>query len=119
MKQVKIAGKYNYNLMYDPKAIKAAVEYLDEHNPFVRVTYENIYDAIKENASKNAQFAVDDKTKDGKWDMSYVGTAGYLILFSFMEFTKNNEYPIIVASVYVTPNIGNSRILEEKIRSGK
>lgn len=119
MKQVKIAGKYNYNLMYDPEAIKAAVKYLDEHNPLVGVTYENIYDAIKSGASKNAQFAVDDRTKDGKWDMSYVGTAGYLILFSFIEFTKKNEYPIIEAGVYVTPNIKKSGIIEEKIRSGK
>ena len=107
----------NYNLIYDARAIKAAVEYLSVHNKTVHITYDSILATIKSGAEKNAKNADEDTSHDGRWDMSYAGTAGYLVLFSLLEYTKKNKFPIIQADVYVTPNIGNHECTIEKIRS--
>ena len=112
-----IAIGTNFNIMYDPKDITAAVKYLAEKNPIPKVTYEKILNAIMEGGRKNAKFADEDHNHDGKWDMSYTGTAGYLILFSLVDYTKNNNYPVILAEVYVSPSFGKSGIIEKKVRT--
>jgi len=111
-----IAIGTHFNIMYDPKDIEAAVKYLAKKNPVPKITYEKILDDIMKGAKKNATFADQDRRNDGKWNMSYTGTGGYLILFSLIEYTKKNDYPVIQAEVYVSPYFGKSGIIEKKVR---
>lgn len=114
-RKVKAEG-VQYNLLYDPKAIRAVVKYLAKHNPNVKVDYAKIMNDILKSAEKNAGWAREDRSEDGKWAMSYTGTAGYLILFSMVEFSSRG-YPVIEAEVYVTPNIGKCGVIETKFRN--
>ena len=94
----------NFNLIYDKKSIKSAVSYLAEHNPIPGVTYDDIFQHMLRDAKKNAFFADNDHSEDGAWVMNYTGTAGYMIIYSFIQYTEKNDFPVIQADVYVTPS---------------
>lgn len=106
----------NFNLVYDKGAIFATVAYLAKHNPIPDVTYDNIYDHMMDGAKLNAKWADEDRNDDGKWLVNFTGTAGYMILFSLIDYTAKNDFPVIQADVYVTPQFNNIKFVEEKVR---
>ena len=108
-------AKNNFNLIFDQMAIKKAVKYLEKHNLGYSATYDSIYDYILKLADKNAGYVIKDTSDDGKWEKEYTDTGGFMLLSQLIEYTKS-EIPIIQVDVYVTPNIGEYKFKQIKVR---
>ncbi len=120
MKRMTLKAEHNWNLLYDPKAIKFASSYLSVNNHSVARSSteweEYITSFLMKHVAKLAKLYHTDPDWETKWS-TFSGTGGFVFIFTIADNTTKNNYPVIEADCYVTPNIGNHGTIETKFRS--
>jgi len=96
------------NITYDKAALKAAANYLFEHNKLDYTSPKEIKKYIKrtmlETARKNAFYI---ENKDDNW-VRFIGTMGFMLIFS-------EENAHIEIDIYVSPSFSKYKYVEESL----